>query len=101
MVRDYQDKGAKGVAAVIDKDMGGELLAEDCQADYLFLLTAVEYVCTSFGTPEQKALVDVSADEAEALANAGEFGRAPWSRRCALPLSSCAAVRAAPALSVR
>ena len=76
VVRDYQDKGAyKGVAAVIDKDMGGELLAEDCQADYLFLLTAVEYVCTSFGTPEQKALVDVSADEAEALANAGEFGK--------------------------
>lgn len=76
VVRDYQDKGAyKGVAAVIDKDMGGELLAEDCQADYLFLLTAVEYVCTSFGTPEQKTLVDVSADEAEALANAGEFGK--------------------------
>lgn len=76
VVRDYQDKGAyKGVAAVIDKDMGGELLAEDCQADYLFLLTAVEYVCTSFGAPEQKALVDVSADEAEALANAGEFGK--------------------------
>lgn len=76
VVRDYQDKGAyKGVAAVIDKDMGGELLAEDCQADYLFLLTAVEYVCTSFGMPEQKALVDVSADEAEALANAGEFGK--------------------------
>lgn len=76
VVRDYQDKGAyKGVAAVIDKDMGGELLAEDCQADYLFLLTAVEHVCTSFGTPEQKALVDVSADEAEALANAGEFGK--------------------------
>lgn len=76
VVRDYQDKGAyKGVAAVIDKDMGGELLAEDCQADYLFLLTAVEYVCTGFGTPEQKALVDVSADEAEALANAGEFGK--------------------------
>ena len=76
VVRDYQDKGAyKGVAAVIDKDMGGELLAEDCQADYLFLLTAVEDVCTSFGTPEQKALVDVSADEAEALANAGEFGK--------------------------
>ncbi len=76
VVRDYQDKGAyKGVAAVIDKDMGGELLAEDCKADYLFLLTAVEYVCTGFGTPEQKELVDISADEAEALANAGEFGK--------------------------
>ena len=31
VIRDYSDKGTyKGVAAVIDKDMGGELLAEDC-----------------------------------------------------------------------
>ncbi|MGN0078020.1 MAG: carbamate kinase, partial [Coriobacteriales bacterium] len=51
VVRDYEDKGAyKGVAAVIDKDMGGELLAEDCYADMLFLLTAVEHVCIKFGT---------------------------------------------------
>ncbi len=34
VVRDYNNKGCyKGVAAVIDKDMGGELLAEDCGAD--------------------------------------------------------------------
>ena len=38
VVRDYNDKGAyRGVAAVIDKDMGGELLAEDCSADTLVL----------------------------------------------------------------
>lgn len=76
VVRDYSDKGAyKGIDAVIDKDMGGELLAEDCSADYLFLLTAVEYVCTGFGTPEQKILTDITADEAERLADAGEFGK--------------------------
>ncbi len=76
VVRDYADKGAyKGVAAVIDKDMGGELLAEDCQADYLFLLTAVEYVCVAFGTPNEATLVDVSADEVERLADDGEFGK--------------------------
>lgn len=76
VVRDYADKGAyKGIDAVIDKDMGGELLAEDCSADCLFLLTAVEYVCTGFGAPEQKILTDMTADEAERLADAGEFGK--------------------------
>lgn len=76
VVRDYADKGAyRGIDAVIDKDMGGELLAEDCNADYLFLLTAVEHVCTGFGTPEQKILTDITADEAERLADAGEFGK--------------------------
>ena len=76
VVRDYDDKGAyKGVAAVIDKDMGGELLAEDCYADMLFLLTAVEHVCIKFGTPEQEELKDLTADEAERLADAGEFGK--------------------------
>ncbi len=76
VVRDYEDKGAyKGVAAVIDKDMGGELLAEDCYADMLFLLTAVEHVCIKFGTPEQEELKDLTADEAERLADAGEFGK--------------------------
>ncbi len=52
VVRDYDNKGCyKGVAAVIDKDAGGELLAEDCDADVLFLLTAVEHVAVNFGTP--------------------------------------------------
>ena len=50
VVRDYENKGCyKGVPAVIDKDLGGELLAEDCDADVLFLLTAVEHVAINFG----------------------------------------------------
>ena len=76
VVRDYDDKGCyKGVAAVIDKDAGGELLAEDCQADVLFLLTAVEHVAINFGKPDQQELTDITADEAERLADEGQFGK--------------------------
>ncbi len=76
VVRDYSDKGAyKGVAAVIDKDMGGELLAEDCQADVLVLLTAVDHVAVNFGRPDQRELDDITADEAERLADEGQFGK--------------------------
>ena len=76
VVRDYANKGCyKGVPAVIDKDMGGELLAEDCDAQVLFLLTAVEHVAVNWGKPDQRDLVDVTADEAEALADEGQFGK--------------------------
>ncbi len=76
VVRDYADKGCyRGVAAVIDKDLGGELLAEDCQADVLFLLTAVEHVAVDFGKPTQRDLDELTADEAERLADEGQFGR--------------------------
>ena len=76
VVRDYDNKGCyKGVAAVIDKDAGGELLAEDCDADVLFLLTAVEHVAVNFGTPEQRDLTDLTADEAEKPADAGQSGK--------------------------
>lgn len=76
VVRDYSDKGAyKGVAAVIDKDMAAELLAEDCDADMLFLLTAVEHVAVNFGKPNQRDLDEITAEEAQRLADAGEFGK--------------------------
>lgn len=76
VVRDYADHGVyKGVPAVIDKDLGGELLAEDCKADVLFLLTAVEHVAINFGKPNQENLTDITADEAERLADEGQFGK--------------------------
>ena len=68
VVRDYENKGCyKGVPAVIDKDLGGELLAEDCDADVLFLLTAVEHVAINFGKPNQEELEDITADEAHEI----------------------------------
>ena len=53
----------------------GELLAEDCDADVLFLLTAVEHVAINFGKPNQEELEDITADEAERLADEGQFGK--------------------------
>ena len=76
VIRDYSDKGTyKGVAAVIDKDMGGELLAEDCHADTLVLLTAVDHVAINFGKPNQEDLVDVSVVEARRYVEEGQFGK--------------------------
>ena len=76
VVRDYSDKGAyKGVAAVIDKDMAGELLAEDCHADTLVLLTAVDHVAINFGKPDQQDLEDLTAEQAREYADAGQFGK--------------------------
>ena len=47
------DGTLEGVAAVIDKDFGAELLAENVGADVLLILTEVEKVAINFGTPEQ------------------------------------------------
>lgn len=66
--------GYRGVAAVIDKDRAAAQLAEAVGADTLFILTAVDKVAVNFGTPEQRDLDELSADEAERLAAAGEFG---------------------------
>lgn len=75
VVRDYADKGAyKGVAAVIDKDMGGELLAEDCHADVFVLLTAVDHVAINFGKPNQVDLSDLDTASAKRYLAQGEFG---------------------------
>lgn len=76
VVRDYTDKGAyKGVAAVIDKDMGGELLAEDCKADQLVLLTAVDHVAINFGKPNQEELTDLDVETAKRYVEEGQFGK--------------------------
>lgn len=76
VVRDYNDLGAyRGVAAVIDKDMGAELLAEDCEADMLVLLTAVDHVAINFGTPEQEDLIDIDVQQAHRYLEEGQFGK--------------------------
>ena len=76
VVRDYSDKGCyRGVAAVIDKDMAGELLAEDCSADMLVLLTAVDHVAINFGKPDQVDLEDITVDEAREYLAQGQFGK--------------------------
>ncbi len=55
----------KGTAAVIDKDLASERLAEDLDADALLILTAVEQVCLNYGKPDEKRLSAVTIAEAE------------------------------------
>lgn len=63
----------KGVAAVIDKDLASEKLAEDIDADILIMLTAVERVAINYGTPEQKNLDKVSVREMKQYSKEGHF----------------------------
>lgn len=61
------------IAAVIDKDFASAKLAEIVDADYLFILTAVDRVAINFGTPEQKDLEEMSVKEAERYIKEGQF----------------------------
>ena len=38
------------------------------------ILTAVEYACINYGKPDEQRLEQITADEAEAHLNAGQFG---------------------------
>lgn len=62
-----------GVSAVIDKDYASECLAEIVDADYLYILTAVDRVCINFNKPDQKEIKEMSCREAEAYAQQGQF----------------------------
>ena len=63
----------EGVAAVIDKDFASECLAEVCDADFLFILTAVDRVCVNINRPDQRELGEMTAAEAEHYAAEGQF----------------------------
>lgn len=63
----------RGVAAVIDKDLAAERLAEGMEADILMILTEVEQVCLYFNTPDQKALGRITAAEAKQYVDEGHF----------------------------
>ena len=67
------DGDYEGVAAVIDKDFASAKLAELVDADYFFILTAVDRVCINFGKPDQRELKELTVQEAEKLANQGHF----------------------------
>ena len=72
VIRDA-DGDYEGVPAVIDKDFASAKLAELCDADYLFILTAVDRVCINFGKPDQEELTELTVERAKALAAQGQF----------------------------
>ncbi len=82
-----------GVAAVIDKDLASERLAEDVSADVLMILTAVEQVCLNYGKPDEKRLSRITVAEAERYIAEGHF--APGSMLPKIE-AACAFARSAP-----
>ena len=67
------DGDYEGVAAVIDKDFAAELLAEEVDADILFILTAVDRVSVNWGRPDQHEIATMTVPEARLLAGEGHF----------------------------
>lgn len=62
-----------GTAAVIDKDLASEKLAEDLDADALVILTAVEQVAIHFNKPNQQLLSALNTAEAKQYMAEGHF----------------------------
>ena len=68
-----QGNHLKGASAVIDKDFASELLAENLDADFLIILTAVEKVAINFGKPDETWLEDLDTETARAYMKQGHF----------------------------
>ncbi|MDD2980657.1 MAG: carbamate kinase [Hespellia sp.] len=69
-----QDHHLKGASAVIEKDLAAGKLAEEVDADELIILTNVEKVCINMGEPNEKALDEVTVDQAKTYMEEGHFG---------------------------
>ncbi len=72
-VIEKEDGSLEGVAAVIDKDLAAERLAEDLGADVLMILTEVEKVSINYKKPEQQDLAGMTVAEAERYIAEGHF----------------------------
>lgn len=72
VVRDAEGN-LEGTAAVIDKDLASERLAEDMNADALVILTAVEKVSINYKKPDQKDLETLSVADAKRYIAEGHF----------------------------
>lgn len=62
-----------GLEAVIDKDFAAEKLAETIDADILLILTAVDNVKINYKQPDEKALTELTVDDAFKLIAQGQF----------------------------
>ena len=63
----------KGTPAVIDKDFASCVLAQELDADFLIILTAVEKVAIRFNKPDQQWLDNITVEEARRLIGEGHF----------------------------
>lgn len=72
-VIEKEDGSLEGIAAVIDKDLAAEKLAEDINADILLILTEVEKVSINFNKPSQENLNHICVQEAQKYIEEGHF----------------------------
>ena len=58
---------------MVDKDFSAAKLAELVDAEYLFILTAVDHVAINYGKPNQKELQEMTLAEAERYCAEGQL----------------------------
>lgn len=68
-----EDGRLEGVDAVIDKDLAGERLAEEVDADVLLILTDVEGAMLDYGKPMQRLIEKMTPEEAKRYMAEGQF----------------------------
>jgi len=66
--------GWEGIDAVVDKDLAAAVLARDLGAELLLILTDVDAVYADWGTPQQRPLRRLTADEAARMDEQKAFG---------------------------
>ncbi len=72
-VIEREDGTLVGVAAVIDKDLAAQKLAQEVGADILLILTDVERVSIHYKKPEQQELEHMTVAEGELYIAQGQF----------------------------
>jgi carbamate kinase len=72
-VIEEEDGTLSGIAAVIDKDLAAEKLAEEIDAEVLLILTSVPGVALNYGTPQERWLESMTVSEARQYISEGHF----------------------------
>ena len=72
-VKKNPDGTFSGLEAVIDKDKAGNVLAQAVDADIFLILTDVQNACINYGKPDEKALGEITVEEAEKYLEEGHF----------------------------
>jgi carbamate kinase len=73
-VYEHPALGWEGLDAVVDKDLAAAVLARDVGAELLMILTDVDAVYADWGTPQQRPLGKLSADDAARMDAEKAFG---------------------------
>ena len=65
----------RSISGVLDKDLASALLANDCGAEVLLLLTGVDHVALDYNKMSQIDLAQLSVEDADYYMAQGQFGK--------------------------